>query len=154
SRLRHYTAICTRAFWPGCAPDDLAEMVVAEFDLDESGSPANVRSPAGQDPLDHQEWFCFTAIARIQELLALTLRGIYWIGAIRPIEHREHVQRAVFDDSKIIRARYVGGHGEYTQALARKFAYNEMRLAGNQEHGSIKPRFTQAISAVHAELIA
>jgi hypothetical protein len=151
---RQYTAKCTRAFWPGCDPGDQTELVVAHFDLDEAGSPINVRSPSGQDPFDMQKWFCCAATARIRELLAAALCGVFWIGPIRSIEARESVEQAIFDHPEIIQSRYVGGQGEHTQAMARKFAYNEMRLVGNEEQESIVHRFIGASWGVHSKLLA
>jgi hypothetical protein len=100
-----------------------------------------------------QEWFCCAATARIRELLAATVCGVFWVGAIRSIEGRFRVEEAIFDDPEIIRSRYVGGHGEHTQALARKFAYNEMRPVGNEEQGSIVHRFIGAGWLVYFKLI-
>jgi predicted ATPase len=154
SPIRHYTATCTRAFWPGRYPEDLTELVVGQFDLDEAGSPINVRSPSGEAPFNLQEWFCRAAIARIRELLAATLWQVHWIGAIRSVERSSHVEEGIFEDSRIIRARYVGGEGEYAHALARKFACNEMRLAGSEEQGSIDYSFRSVPAGVHSKLIA
>jgi len=153
SPTRRYTAICTRAFWPGCDPEDLADLFVAEFDLDEGGSPVNVRSSSGADTFDLQKWFCRVAIARIRELLGLSLLGLYWLGAIRSIERRGHVEEELFEDPGITRKRYVGGEGEYAQALERRFAFNEMCEPESQAQGSISYRFSQVGGDVLAQLL-
>ena len=154
SPTSRYTATCTRAFWPGCDPEDLTELVVTEFDLEEAGSPINIRAASSEAPFDHQEWFCREAITRIRELLAVALCRVYWIGAIRSVERRASVEEQVFEDFSIMCRPYVGGQGEYTQALARLFAYNEMRLAGDNGPGAIDYTFRAASPKVHAMLLA
>jgi len=153
SPTRRYTAVCTRAFWPGCDPEDLTDLVVGEFDLDEGGSLVNIRSSSRADPFDLQVWFCRAAIARIRQLLDLSLRGVYWLGAIRTIERRGYVEEEVFRDPGITRKRYVGGEGQYAQALERRFAFNEMCQVESQAQGSINYRFSQVGSDVLAELL-
>ena len=149
SPTRHYTASCTRAFWPGCHPEDHRELVVAEFDLDVAGWPSNVQSPLGTASFDLAEWLCYTAILRIRELLTVFFySGVYWIGAVRQIERRERVEPEVFSDPTIIFRRHVGGEGEYAQSLARRFSYNEMRLGGVQGRATVNYHFTDADSEV------
>ena len=86
-------------------------MVVAEFDLDEGGFPINVRSPSGADSFDIQGWFCRMAIERIRQLLGQSLWGVYWIGAVRTIERRVHVEQEVFQDPEIIETPIRGRQG-------------------------------------------
>ncbi|MFI5457039.1 MAG: hypothetical protein ACHRXM_16460 [Isosphaerales bacterium] len=154
STVRHYTATCTRAFWPGSGPDDLTDMVVAEFDLDDHGSPINVCAPSEADSFELRTWFCRVAIDRIRFLLAMSVYGVHWIGAIRSIERRARVDEKVFNDPDIVDSRYVGGEGEYAQVLARRFAYNEMRLAEPRGQGSINYCFSRAGSDVLEKLLA
>jgi hypothetical protein len=155
SPVRHYTATCTRAFWPGCDPQDRREMVVAEFDLDEGGFPSNVCAPSGANPSDLQEWFCRVATARIRELVGCSMAGVHWIGAIRSIERRALLEEEVFKNPDIVVKRDVGGEGEYAQVLLRRFAYNEWRLAGSRSQGSFNYRFPPSWDAnVREKLLA
>ncbi|MFI5456920.1 MAG: DUF3696 domain-containing protein [Isosphaerales bacterium] len=154
SPTRRYTATCTRAFWPGCEAEDLTDLVVAEFDVDGDGLPINVRSPSSADSFDIQEAFCLAAIKRIRQLPAGSLRSVFWIGAIRSIQRRGHVEENAFSDSKIIGGRHVGGEGEYAQALARRFAYNKLCLAEPRGQGSINLSFSRAGIDVVEELLA
>jgi len=153
SPTRRYTATCTRAFWPGCDPEELNDLFVAEFDVDEGGLPFNIRAPSGADPFDLQEWFCRAAVARIRELLTLALRGVYWLGAIRTIERRGRVEEEIYVDPNIIQRRYVGGEGSYAQALERRFAFNEMCEAESEGQSSINYCFSQAGSEVLAQVL-
>jgi hypothetical protein len=75
-------------------------------------------------------------------------------GSVRSVERRGHVDEELFEDSEIIRRRYVGGQGEHTQALVRRYAYNEMRLAGDSEQGAIEYSFNEAPAKIHAMLLA
>jgi hypothetical protein len=153
SPVRHFTATCTRAFWPGCDEEKRAEMTVAEFDVDD-GQPGDFRSPSGHEPSDLEEWFCRTAIARIRQLLAKALFGVRWIGAIRSIERRASVEEKVYRDPDVAANRYVGGEGEYAQALARMFAYNEMRWVGPVTEAVIDYEFSSAEPGVREKLLA
>jgi hypothetical protein len=63
-------------------------------------------------------------------LLAFWFVGTYWIGAIRRAERRAEVDQRSFDERLLAMRRHVGGEGEFSQDLARKFAYNEMILVG------------------------
>src|SRR5262249_8807693 len=72
---------------------------------------------------------------------------------IRSIERRGRVEEEVFGDPDITRKRYVGGEGEYAQALERRFAFNEMCQGESQGQGSINYRFSQVGGEVLAQLL-
>jgi hypothetical protein len=154
SPTRHYTAKCTRAFWPGCDPDDRTEIVVAEFDLDEGGFPTNVRGHSDAAPSGHQVWFCRVGAARLRELVAKVVSTVRWIGAIRSTQRRASVRRRDFKDPRIAEGRYVGGEGRYAHVLARRFAYNEIAPAVPPSQGSINYFFSRVEPEACKKLLA
>ncbi len=154
SEVRHYIARCTRAFWPGCDPEDRTEMDVAEFDVADDGSLANLRGLSGAAAFDRQEWFCRVATTRIRELLAKVLSSVYLIGAIRSTQRSADVDDEDYNDPRIIERRYVGADGRFTHVLARRFAYNEMHIYGSQSQGSINYSFSRVPRGVCEELLA
>ncbi len=125
-----YSASCTRAFWPGHLSDDLEHLEVALFDLAGGKAPSNVRGPAGEGGHDLLRQFCDTALLRIRQLLYVALSGIFWLSAIRPEYLESYVDSDEMEDESIIKRRWVGVGGQFTHALARRFAYNRMSLFG------------------------
>lgn len=154
SRQYTYTATCTRAFWPGCAPEDTGELIVAEFDLDDEGSIVDFRYPDGACSLDQREWFCRVATRRICELLDVALNGLFWLGAVRGIQPPSVPDEVTFKEPRIMRSRYVGGAGEFAHSVARRFAFNEMRSAEGQAPASINYRFSVAGPDVRNQLLS
>lgn len=139
--IQHYSAFCTGSFWPRSEPGDVTDLAVAQFDLDDSGALTNLHSVMGPDCSVLAEWFCRTAISRIKELLRRSIRGVKLIRAERIVEERAYIDRESFRRTAAIRNRYVGAWGENTQVVARRFAYNEMRLPRPVGEGSIDYRF-------------
>src|SRR5262249_9639668 len=121
-------------------PRDTTDLPMAQFKLLRF-NPNDICGPDGEAAADLQARFCAMAVVRVRQLLDVILRGIFWLRAIRPVQREGYVDSAILTDEHIIGSRSVGQGGEYTHALARRFAYNVMEPVAWSGDGQINYRY-------------